>query len=123
MMILKEVFVKFIDQARRGVDVKLDLKIGFLHCYPNGDFQFENYDYSQEDADQRRFEKRQIQEQNSSDAYMNKVSNVLSSASKSIGFTSCNISVMTPFTVRAKSQLKGSVAHHNRLDWYKKRKS
>ena len=40
--IIKEVFVKFIELARRGREIKVDLKIGFLHAYPNGEICFEN---------------------------------------------------------------------------------
>ena len=39
---LKEVFVKFVEEARKGHDVVLDMRFGQLHAYPNGDLQFEN---------------------------------------------------------------------------------
>jgi len=34
--------VKFIESNRAGKEVILDLKIGYLHAYPNGELQFEN---------------------------------------------------------------------------------
>lgn len=40
--ILKDVMVKFIQANRQGKEVKIDLRIGFLHAYPNGELQFEN---------------------------------------------------------------------------------
>lgn len=42
MILLKEAMVKFIQLARRGKDLKLDLRIGILHAYPSGDLHFEN---------------------------------------------------------------------------------
>ena len=55
MLMLKEIFVKFvimrpnnilqIEQSKRGKDIKVDLRIGYLHAYPNGELQFENYDF------------------------------------------------------------------------------
>lgn len=35
--ILKDVMVKFIENNRRGKEIKIDLKIGKLHAYPNGE--------------------------------------------------------------------------------------
>ena len=40
--ILKDIMVKFIEASRLGKNVKLNLKIGYLHSYPNGELQFEN---------------------------------------------------------------------------------
>lgn len=40
--ILKDIMVQFIKINRLGREVILDLKIGFLHAYPNGDLQFEH---------------------------------------------------------------------------------
>ena len=40
--ILKDIFVKFIEASRMGKNVRINLKIGFLHAYPNGELQFEN---------------------------------------------------------------------------------
>lgn len=34
---------------RLGKEVTLDLKIGNLHAYPNGELQFENHDQSKND--------------------------------------------------------------------------
>jgi len=45
--ILKDVMVLFIKHSRAGKEVILDLKIGILHAYPNGELQFENYDTEQ----------------------------------------------------------------------------
>ena len=42
MLVLKEVMVKFIQIARKGRDVKLDLRIGQIHSFPNGELLFEN---------------------------------------------------------------------------------
>jgi hypothetical protein len=58
--ILKDIFCKFIEHARKARLCKLDLKIGNLIAYPNGSLQFENYsDFSQppNEADDR-FNKR-----------------------------------------------------------------
>ena len=58
--ILKDIFCKFIEHARKARLCKLDLKIGNLIAYPNGSLQFENYsDFSQQptEADDR-FNKR-----------------------------------------------------------------
>jgi hypothetical protein len=57
---LKDIFCKFIEHARKARLCKLDLKIGHLVAYPNGSLQFENYsDYPQNptEADDR-FNKR-----------------------------------------------------------------
>jgi len=43
---LKEVFVKFIENARKGKFCKLDLKIGHLVAFPNGQLQFVNYQHA-----------------------------------------------------------------------------
>ena len=40
--ILKDIMTQFIKINRMGREVILDLKIGFLHAYPNGDLQFEH---------------------------------------------------------------------------------
>lgn len=40
--ILKDIMVKFIEASRLGKNVRLNLKIGYLHAYPNGELQFEN---------------------------------------------------------------------------------
>lgn len=40
--LLKDIFIKFIENGRKGRMVKLNLKIGHLVCYPNGLIQFEN---------------------------------------------------------------------------------
>lgn len=42
MLVLKEVLVKFIALSRKGKDVRLDMRIGYLHAYPNGELCFEN---------------------------------------------------------------------------------
>ena len=39
--ILKDVIYQFVKQNREGREVILDLKIGFIHAYPNGELQFE----------------------------------------------------------------------------------
>ena len=57
---LKDIFCKFIEHARKARLCKLDLKIGHLVAYPNGSLQFENYsDYPKNptEADDR-FNKR-----------------------------------------------------------------
>lgn len=40
----------------------MDLRIGYLHAYPNGELQFENYDedLSKSDNNKKRFIKRVI---------------------------------------------------------------
>lgn len=40
--ILKDIMYQFIKTNRLGREVTLDLKIGFLHAYPNGELQFEH---------------------------------------------------------------------------------
>jgi hypothetical protein len=40
--ILKDVMVKFIEASRFGKHVKVNMRIGHLHSYPNGELQFEN---------------------------------------------------------------------------------
>ena len=40
--ILKDIMVKFIEASRFGKNVRINLKIGYLHSYPNGELQFEN---------------------------------------------------------------------------------
>lgn len=40
--ILKDVMVKFISENRQGKEIRLDLRIGYLHAFPNGELQFEN---------------------------------------------------------------------------------
>ena len=35
--ILKDVILKFIEQNKQGKECLLDLKIGTLHAYPNGE--------------------------------------------------------------------------------------
>lgn len=34
--------VKFISENRQGKEIRLDLRIGYLHAFPNGELQFEN---------------------------------------------------------------------------------
>ena len=60
MLLLKEAMVKFIQLARRGKDVKLDFKVGFLHAYPSGDLFFENDANSQKD--ESKFQPRILQD-------------------------------------------------------------
>ena len=43
MAILKEIFVKII--YKKGYDIKLDMKIGYLHITSRGMVRFENYDF------------------------------------------------------------------------------
>ena len=33
--------VQFIKMSRLGQDVCVDMKVGYLHAYPNGELQFE----------------------------------------------------------------------------------
>lgn len=40
--ILKDLMVNFIEASRYGKNVRINLKIGYLHSYPNGELQFEN---------------------------------------------------------------------------------
>ena len=40
---LKAVFVKFIEAGRSGKYCKLDMRIGYLVAFPNGQLCFENY--------------------------------------------------------------------------------
>lgn len=40
--ILKDVVFKFIEQNRKGKECCLDLRIGVLRAYPNGELQFES---------------------------------------------------------------------------------
>ena len=42
MSMLKDIMVKFIEYSRKGKECILNLKIGCLHSYPNGELQFEN---------------------------------------------------------------------------------
>jgi hypothetical protein len=49
MSVLKEIMVKYIKVARAGKDCKLDLRVGILHAYPNGELIFESGDESKLD--------------------------------------------------------------------------
>ena len=49
--ILKDVVVKFIEQNKQGKDCSLNLKIGTLRAYPNGELQFENKNLDEENGD------------------------------------------------------------------------
>ena len=40
---LKAIFVKFIEAGRAGKYCKLDMRIGHIVAYPNGQLAFENY--------------------------------------------------------------------------------
>ena len=40
---LKAIFVKFIEAGRNGKYCKLDMRIGHIVAYPNGQLAFENY--------------------------------------------------------------------------------
>lgn len=46
LAVLKEICSKFIEMSWQGKELKLDLKVGYLHSYPNGQVQFENYDFT-----------------------------------------------------------------------------
>ena len=49
---LKAVFVKFIEAGRSGKFCKLDMRVGYIVAYPNGQLSFENYpDSSQQQED------------------------------------------------------------------------
>jgi hypothetical protein len=47
--ILKDVVLKFMEKNKAGKECTLNLKIGVLHAYPNGELQFENH--NREDSD------------------------------------------------------------------------
>ena len=47
--ILKDVMVKFIETSRFEKNVRINLKIGYLHSYPNVEFQFETSNMEEEE--------------------------------------------------------------------------
>ena len=41
--------VKFIEANRFGKNVRVNMRIGYLHAYPNGELQFENGQAGEDD--------------------------------------------------------------------------
>ncbi|CDW91113.1 UNKNOWN [Stylonychia lemnae] len=110
-----------IEVSRQSKEIKLDLKIGFLHSFPNGDLQFENYDQP-ENYENERFEPRQLQQGQNDNPYET-YSILQSNASKSIAGYSHQFSVRTPQTYGEKSVYSKTHSQMNRTvnDWSKKR--
>ena len=50
MITMKRLFLQ-IEQNRKGKELTLDLKIGILHAFPNGELQFENVDQNDDIPD------------------------------------------------------------------------
>jgi len=62
LAILKEIMVKFIATARKGKEVKLDFRIGFVHAYPNGELAFENAGEGNSEPDANKYQVRMLKE-------------------------------------------------------------
>ena len=90
---------QFIKTSRLGKEVTLDLKIGFLHAYPNGELQFENTikndsNVNPTERNVARFLKdkeRAVNEQN-----LEKLARAMASGASSVNMKSCYSSVKTP---------------------------
>ena len=109
-----------IETCRRGKECKLDFKIGYLHSYPNGDLQFENYDYNGK-LDNGKFEKR-ILEKSAMDSSFEKLNSAFSTGAKSVTMASCYMSVRTPNT-QAKSKYQSGVLNKTVDNWYNNKKT
>ena len=85
-----------------GREVILDLKIGYLHAYPNGDLQFEHsiLDTSTQTgrllARQLKNTDRHVNEQN-----LEKLARAMSMGASSVNVKSCYQSVKTPATLKS----------------------
>jgi hypothetical protein len=70
----------------------LDLKIGILHAYPNGELQFENYDQAQDTASQNevRFKARLDKtEQEITETNLDSLARAMSMGASSVNVKSC----------------------------------
>ena len=86
--------------------MKIDLKIGHLHAYPNSDLQFENLDFRSHDMKERYKRKLRDSKANGSDSIsidnMSFAQSFLSGG-RSMGMSSAAMSVKTPNTHGSKS--------------------
>ncbi|TNV82554.1 hypothetical protein FGO68_gene2673 [Halteria grandinella] len=121
MLILKEIFTKFIEENRKGKECLLDLKIGFLHAYPNSDLQFELN--SSESTQEERFLSKIRTRTNQSD---NEYKDNQTVITFTLGQQS-QISIKTPLTSGSKSTTYSRVSQTaqkqgsktlNRKGWY-----
>ena len=124
--ILKDVMVKFLVLNRSGKEVILDLKIGFIHAYPNGDMKFKK---TVEDLD--RNSNRNVARKLKSKAKM--FENDLQEIGKAMSSISstCFRSTINPNTLRTNSQTRESSklsqirskhksSNSTAKDWFKK---
>jgi len=91
--------VQFIKYSRMGKEVTLDLKIGVLHAYPNGELQFENYDLQEQATAGERFKSRHNTEDTLNDANLESLARAMSTGASSANMKSCFMSIRTPATI------------------------
>lgn len=95
--ILKDVMVKFIEANRFGKNVRVNMRIGYLHAYPNGELQFENGKTGEDDdendygtAAKQRYQPRCVgSDQQMSEKNLEKLGRALSSNAPSVNMMSC----------------------------------
>ncbi len=92
------------DALVQVVDGRLDLKIGFLHSYPNGELFFENrFEEISEGVLDARQKRRDDASRAPIENQLDKISSMISVGSRSRDLRSCYMSVRTPFTHGTKS--------------------
>ena len=102
--------------GRQGRDIKIDIKIGFLHCYPSGELYFEN---KNEEITTDQLAKRNKQREDSSnltDNQLDKISTLFSSGARTQNLKSCYMSVKTPQTHATKSINRLGGIHNRTVD-------
>lgn len=93
---------------RVGKEVSLDLKIGVLHAYPNGELQFESQNSEKHDFSdkhlQRRYEKRlasNTDEQVVTEKNLEQLARAMSVGASTAKIKSCFLSIKTPATLKS----------------------
>ena len=110
--------------------MRLDLRIGYLHAYPNGELQFENFskeadiDSEVKKINDKRFNSRK--QDQLTEANLESVARAMSQNSRTVTMKSCFESVKTPVTRKSnKSQLSRvtdtGIGGFNTItkDWYR----
>lgn len=112
--------VKFIQISRKGRDVKLDLRIGQIHAYPNGELLFENSEDLKKglEANEEKFQPRTLKD---ADDPIKMADKQLSAFTRSLAGHSAYSSVKAPSshygTKSIRSNARSNVTMNRTQDW------